>query len=439
MNSLKNTIVAILLLGVSYGVYQVLTKPEPKSISTAEFHALTEPQIELPGSIPEPPPAIDSDDYSTPSVGLDASPTQSAAPISTTTLGPPAAPPSSATPHVERPASPLANESPVPPAPWSAPSANKPNSPGEKLSPPLLAGGSQSSPPPFGSTASGSSTSGNRGNEFPTAPLNGPQAPQLSAAPLVELGSTESNPSAGIANPAETNIPAQSASGSIGLTAATAPLPTLENSLQTARQLVAAGQMRQALAELTTQLQNSGLTPADQSKLYTWLDTLAGKVIYSTEHLVQSQPHIVQANETLASLADAWRVPQQLVYNINREKITNPFELQPGTELKQVTGPFRAEIDRQSQTVTLYLESLYAGRFKCVSLSPDIPMGVCRVENKMESGHPAGQFFLQTGSPTVSLHAQPAAGQPSGCCFTQGDARDLFSILSIGSEIKVTR
>ena len=29
MHSLKNTVVAILLLGVSYGVYQVITTPEP--------------------------------------------------------------------------------------------------------------------------------------------------------------------------------------------------------------------------------------------------------------------------------------------------------------------------------------------------------------------------------------------------------------------------
>ncbi|MFM8397871.1 MAG: hypothetical protein ACKOAH_08570, partial [Pirellula sp.] len=62
MNSLKNTIVAILLLGVSYGVYQVLTKPEPKSLSTAEFHALTEPEIQVPGNLLEPPPPAESDD-----------------------------------------------------------------------------------------------------------------------------------------------------------------------------------------------------------------------------------------------------------------------------------------------------------------------------------------------------------------------------------------
>jgi hypothetical protein len=268
---------------------------------------------------------------------------------------------------------------------------------------------------------------------------NNPEVPNLSAAPLAELGAPAGSRPIGQPNSAEANIPAQSGNGSIGLTAATAPLPTLENSMQTARQLIAAGQMRQALAELTTQLQNPALSAQDQATLYKWLDTLAGKVIYSTEHHVQNQPHIVQPSETLASLADTWRIPQQLVYNINREKITNPFELQPGTELKKIPGPFRAEIDRTSQTVTLFLDELYAGRFKCVSAAADMPPGACRVENKMESGNPAGQFLLQTNNPAVSLHAQPATGSPSGCCFTQGDARDLFSILSVGSEIKIIR
>lgn len=197
--------------------------------------------------------------------------------------------------------------------------------------------------------------------------------------------------------------------------------------------------MRQALEELSGQIHNPELATLDQSMLYKWLDTLAGKVIYSSEHHINSQPHIVQANETLASLADAWRVPPQLVYNINRERISNPFELVPGTELKRVSGPFRAELDLTNQTLTLFLDGLYAGRFRCVSLASNLSAGSWKIENKVENGHPAGQFLMQTNQPEVNLHAQPADGNPTGCCFAQGDARDLFSILSVGSEIKVIR
>lgn len=431
MNSLKNTIVAILLLGVSYGVYQVLTKTEPKSLSTAEFHALNEPEIQVPGNLLEPPPPTESDD----SFG---EPAENRAPAPPQFTSPPVEPPPAA-PVVERPIAPTTTETaPSQPAPWSAPPVNKPLPASGQSAPPIFGSNTTTSPPPFGSTASTPPTN-NRAPESLPPFQNNPEVPKLSAAPLAELGAPAGSLPIGQPNSAEANIPAQSGNGSIGLTAATAPLPTLENSMQTARQLIAAGQMRQALAELTTQLQNPALSAQDQATLYKWLDTLAGKVIYSTEHHVQNQPHIVQPSETLASLADTWRIPQQLVYNINREKITNPFELQPGTELKKIPGPFRAEIDRTSQTVTLFLDELYAGRFKCVSVAADMPPGACRVENKMESGHPAGQFLLQTNNPAVSLHAQPAAGSPSGCCFTQGDARDLFSILSVGSEIKITR
>lgn len=431
MNSLKNTIVAILLLGVSYGVYQVLTKPEPKSLSTAEFHALTEPEIQVPGNLLEPPPpAEDHDSFGEPS--------DNSAPAPPQFTAPPVEPPPAA-PAMERPIAPSTTEaSPSKPAPWSAPPVNKQLPAIGPSAPPTFGSDTSTNPPPFGSTPS-TPAANTRATESLPPFENNPEAPNLSAAPLAELGTPAGSRPLGQPSNVEANIPAQSGTGSIGLTGATAPLPTLENSLQTARQLIAAGQMRQALAELTTQLQNPALSGQDQATLFKWLDTLAGKVIYSTEHYVQNQPHIVQPSETLASLADTWRIPQQLVYNINREKIANPFELQPGTELKKIAGPFRAEIDRQSQTVTLFLDELYAGRFKCVSISPDMPLGASRIENKMESGHPAGQFLLQTSNPAVSLHAQPAAGSPNGCCFTQGDARDLFSILSVGSEIKITR
>ena len=431
MNSLKNTIVAILLLGVSYGVYQVLTKPEPKSLSTAEFHALADPEVQVPGNLLEPPPPTESDDsFGEPAENSDPAPPQF--------TSPPVEPPPAA-PAVERPIAPTTTETaPSQPAPWSAPPLNKPLPASGQSAPPIFGSNTTTSPPPFGSTAS-TPPANNRAPESLPPFQNNPEVPKLYAAPQAELGASAGSRPIGQPNSAEANIPAQSGNSSIGLTAATAPLPTLENSMQTARQLIAAGQMRQALAELTTQLQNPALSAQDQATLYKWLDTLAGKVIYSTEHHVQNQPHIVQPSETLASLADTWRIPQQLVYNINREKIANPFELQPGTELKKIPGPFRAEIDRTSQTVTLFLDELYAGRFKCVSAAADMPPAAYRVENKLESGHPAGQFLLQTNNPAVSLHAQPAAGSPSGCCFTQGDARDLFSILSVGSEIKITR
>lgn len=437
MNSLKNTIVAILLLGVSYGVYQVLTKSDSKSLTTAEFHALSEPTIEMPENAPPAPlgeAALSNEALTQPAPPPLAAPpvaAPAAKPVESL-LGPPSAPPSTS------------ESAPAKAAPWSTRPLENPLPASQPPSGPTFG---SSTPAPFPAFGSGpAATSASAAPTFGSSPAASPagqaaplQATQLSATPLAELGAPANSRPFGGESSVESNIPTQPAPGAVGLTAGTVPLPTLESSFQTARQLIAAGQMRQALAELTSQLHNPDLMQEDTTTLYKWLDTLAGKVIYSTEHHVSSQPHLVQPNETLASLADAWRVPQQLVYNINREKISNPFELAPGTELKKVGGPFRAELDLRTQMVTLFLDELYAGRFRCVSLAPDLQAGSWRVENKLESGHPSGQFLVQTGNPVVSLHAQPAAGTPTGCCFTQSDARDLFSILSVGSEIKIIR
>ncbi|MFN5322979.1 MAG: LysM peptidoglycan-binding domain-containing protein [Planctomycetota bacterium] len=444
MNSLKNTIVAILLLGVSYGVYQILTTAEPKALSTAEFHAANGPEIEIPGETFIPPP-IDTDSDTSLSLTEQPKPPQFNAP--------PVQPPAGVTGPSNQsgqsmPERQLGTNAPSSsPPPWAqipdnrsspAPSLGGGNSPlsdsgspgGSSLAipSPTTSNGSVPMPPPFNAGL---------GSSSPSAP--NPGFPQTGAAPFDRApgGGSSLQPSPQQRN--VTEIPAQTSTGAVGLMSGSAPLPTLESSLQTARQFVAAGQMRQALAELSSQLLNPELEMPDQTTLYKWLDSLAGKVIYSGEHHLVTQPHIVQPNETLTSLAEAWRVPPELIYNLNRERIANPFELAAGTELKKVSGPFRAELDVNRQLLTLYLDELYAGRFRCVSLSANLPAGVWKIENKVENKHPAGQFLLQTKHPEVSLHGQPADGAPVGCCFAQDDAKDLFWILSVGSEIKVIR
>lgn len=438
MNSLKNTIVAILLLGVSYGVYQILTTAEPKALSTAEFHSATDPEIEIPGETFIPPP-LDNDSDSLPAGSTQPQPPQfNAPPVQTPAVSPPVK--SLTLPGRE--SQPVPTTKPAAPAPWTQLPANQDNqlpkfgsgnptpsgqdSAASAAPSPLTA--STAAPPPFNSVAAGSSTAPPK-FEFP----------QTAATPFTSRGGTSGAMLDNRPQSEAEAIPAQTSNAPVGLTSASAPLPSLDSSLQTARQLVAAGQMRQALGELSSQLHNPELAMLDQSTLYTWLDSLAGKVIYSGEHHLAPQPHIVQPNETLTSLAEAWQVPSQLVYNLNRERISNPFELAPGTELKKVSGPFRAELDLNKQTLTLFLGELYAGRFRCVSLAANLPPGSWKIENKLESGHPAGQFLLQTNQPEFSLHAQPADGSPVGCCFAQGDARDLFWILSVGSEIKIIR
>ncbi len=94
------------------------------------------------------------------------------------------------------------------------------------------------------------------------------------------------------------------------------------------------------------------------------LDALAGKVIYSDEHHLVPRPYVVGANESLVDIAGKWHVPAQLIYNVHQKALANPItDIQPGTQLKMIPGPFHAEVDLQSKVMTMFLGDLYAGRF----------------------------------------------------------------------------
>src|SRR5690606_16335471 len=72
-----------------------------------------------------------------------------------------------------------------------------------------------------------------------------------------------------------------------------------------------------------------------------------------------------------------YQVPALLLYNINRGSVNEPDLLLPGTQLKVMRGPFRAEIeidaaDPSRGEATLFLGSLYAGRFP-VTFGEDLP------------------------------------------------------------------
>ena len=194
--------------------------------------------------------------------------------------------------------------------------------------------------------------------------------------------------------------------------------------------------------------------------LHQWLDALAGKVIYSTENLLDPQPYIVKPQETLQTISRDWRVPPQLVYNINRQKIANPEMLIPGTELKMVKGPFRAEISLAKKEMTLFLGDMYAGRFN-VELGQDVALaeGTYKVEAKSLEGrayqdavgkmipandanNPYGRFWMDLGN-QVCIHgksANPVNNDQRGCIsVSQRDVADVFGILSYNSPVKIMR
>lgn len=210
-----------------------------------------------------------------------------------------------------------------------------------------------------------------------------------------------------------------------------------------------------ALATLSAFFRSPDLTAEEHRELLDLLDPLAGRVVYSREHLLE-RPYTVRRNETLAEIAAQYQVPAELLQRING--IENPDVLLPGSELKVVPGPFRADVDLEAQELTLFLDRLYAGRFPITLGSDPAPMeGRFQVREKrpgktffsldgrtipVESpANPFGNAWLDLGS-EVCIHGSPIDGGDSrrGCIsLSPRDASDVYGILSVGSQVRILR
>jgi hypothetical protein len=210
--------------------------------------------------------------------------------------------------------------------------------------------------------------------------------------------------------------------------------------------LIESGQYRRALQTLTTYYR-AEIPAAEREQLLLWLDALAAKVIYSTEHLFEPQPHVVQTGETLESIGAQWDVPPELIYNINRAKIGDAKALVPGTELKVIIGPFRAEVLVADQQMTLFCRGLYAGRFPLASVSPAMAAGQYKIVGKQAApganadspSQPAAVVALDLGNGLSITTAEAASPGDPGVRMSARDLSDVASILSGGSTIRIQR
>ncbi len=286
------------------------------------------------------------------------------------------------------------------------------------------------------------------------------QTAQLS---LPDPGSLENLPSTGWKNetqPAswETGVsPDTQASSPAGTNSAIAAAEKagLANAIRTADRQYAADQPAEALATLSLFYNTPDMTEEERSALLGRLDPLAAIVIYSRKHLLE-QPHRVGQAETLMEIAAQYELPWQLLANINA--IEDPVAVLPGTELKVVRGPFRAEVDLTRNELTIFLGDLYAGRFPvAVGSTPAPQEGTYTVQDKQsartfydasgspipagDARNPYGNVWLDLGK-QICIHGSPDRSEPTdkGCISLRGaDADDLFGILSQGSSVTIRR
>jgi LysM repeat protein len=223
-----------------------------------------------------------------------------------------------------------------------------------------------------------------------------------------------------------------------------------------ARELVEQGKFAPALAKLTVFYNSPDLSRGEQEQLLKTLDSLAGRVIYSTEHYLE-QPYVVRNAETLMDIAAQYNVDWRLLQNING--IRDPLVLVPKTQLKVVRGPFHAEVNLTTSELTLFVDKYYAGRFP-VSIGRDpVPAEKQYTVRDKRDGkdyympadgrilpartpsNPFGAHWIDLGQ-EVSIHgsAQRDVSPNLGCIsLSPLDAADVYGILSTGSTVTVRR
>ncbi|MCM2371024.1 L,D-transpeptidase family protein [Aporhodopirellula aestuarii] len=227
----------------------------------------------------------------------------------------------------------------------------------------------------------------------------------------------------------------------------------LANAIATADRQFAEDRRREALATLSLFYETPNLTSEQREQLLVRLDPLARDVIYSAEHLLE-QPHRVGPNETLMDIAQKYDVPWQLLANING--VSDPVTVLPGTDLKVVRGPFRADVDLDNKELTLFLGDLYAGRFPVgIGNDPEPRPGTYTIQEKKSAKtyydmagtpippgsprNPYGSMWIDLGQ-GISLHGSPKSDSATneGCISIAGNySRDVFGILSEGSSVTI--
>ncbi|HEY2880875.1 MAG TPA: LysM peptidoglycan-binding domain-containing protein [Pirellulales bacterium] len=213
-----------------------------------------------------------------------------------------------------------------------------------------------------------------------------------------------------------------------------------ESSMRSGQTLLKQGKLVEALREFSRWYDHPAVSPEDQAILLDMLSQISGTVIYSREHWL-APPYVVRTGDTLETVAQQYQVPWQLLAKING--IENASGLIPGEKLKVVRGPFQAQLNRKQDTLTVFVDGLYAGRFKVQGagevMKPDGEYPVA----KFPANHPSNTAHLPYISFGGDLHLTiadgPVAPNPGTLRISQHDMDDVFDILSERSQISIRR
>jgi LysM repeat protein len=345
---------------------------------------------------------------------------------------------------------------------------------------PLAVGGGTSAPAAAAATKTVSASTPTSGVESsPVArsadPAAVPEMPPLPGAPAKSESAATTTPSvdgvaaAAVGAAAVGTAAAGAASGDDSAVTPTpvgkpetTPAPAASSMFAAARVAVQGaldrGEFAQALLLLSDWYGDPSLSPDETKEVNDLLAQLAGSVIYDGSAHRLEPPYIVQAGDTLESIAAKHNVPWQLLAKINGISTAGP--LPPGETLKVVKGPFSAVVELGKRKMTLMLDRRYAGQFPLeIDPTASLEEGEWKVDQKLLTpagggvyGAPASEDrslllanLANPGAPAAIVRgsgsADPVSPEPRGRVLRlkDNDVADVFDILSEGSRVTIRR
>jgi lipoprotein-anchoring transpeptidase ErfK/SrfK len=287
-------------------------------------------------------------------------------------------------------------------------------------------------------------------------PESYPAPPANAYAPESAYPAPESTP--GAYPPGDVTYPPENGLPGSAPPAGAAPGGDFARALEAAQRELEAGQMADALRQLSQWYGHPQLAPAEQQTLNQLLDQVAGTVVYSTQNLLEP-PYEVQPGEKLEDIGDKYNVPWKLLAKING--IDDPAALRPGERLKVVRGPFQAVVSLEKREMTLMTaDGSYAGRFK-IGIGAEHPPqeGTFPVSEKVvnpvyygrdraigaeDAANPLGERWIGLGK-NMGIHGTnnpEGIGRndlPGYISLSQRDIEDVYDILSLGSRVTIRR